>query len=638
MRIRAVAGWAIVATLCMFAGACNKSNVDPNLPAITTQPVNTTAKVGSTATFTVVASGQGPLSYQWFVFAKAIKGATSASFTTPTLAASDNNSFYFVLVTNSIGSIESDEVLLTVTTTSPPPGGTGNTLGNANPSDVLTLHNDAARTGQYLGETLLTPTNVNSAKFGKLGTLMTDGQVDAQPLYASGVTLPSGDVKNVLYAASEHGSVYAFDAATGSVIWQTGLVGATEEPADWGGCGLVSFEGGITATPVIDRTRGPHGAIYVIANTKTATGPVTQKIHALDIATGAELFDGPKLIQASARPANNANSHTPESFDAEQYQTVAGLQLLNGKAYAAWRPNCTAVSNTGWVMGFDTTNLNPSGWLYLEPATDRDTSGLAAAGLTGDTSGNLYLFGHASGMNPVLNSAGVVVPASAGSAFLKLSTLNGLALANSSRTTASSSAPSVTADLIMAAGVIVLPDFTDDAGKVWHLALGAGFDGSIDVLSRDSLGGSGQQSTPIIQTIVGVVSPDGMPSALAFFDNTAYFAASGDSIKAFPIRAARLSNSAADQSGNALSISGAQLAVSANATTRAILWALEGNGTGILHAYDAADLSHELYNSTQAGNSRDGFEAAAGSVAPTIAGGKVFIATKNGIVVFGQMK
>ena len=189
MRIRAVAGWALLATLCMFASACSNNGIDPNLPAITTQPVDTTAKAGSTATFTVVATGQGTLTYQWFVFAKAIKGANSASYTTPTLAPSDNNSFYFVLVTNSIGSTESNEILLTVTAASSASTGSANTLGNANPSDVLTFHNDTGRTGQYLGETLLTPTNVNSAKFGKLGTLITDGQVDAQPLYASGVTL-----------------------------------------------------------------------------------------------------------------------------------------------------------------------------------------------------------------------------------------------------------------------------------------------------------------------------------------------------------------------------------------------------------------------------------------------------------------
>ena len=112
MRIRAIAGWASVAMLSLLAGGCSRNGIDPNLPAITTQPTNQTAKAGSTATFTVVATGAAPLAYQWFEFAKPIKGATSASFTTPTLAPSDNNAFFFVVVTNSFGSIESDEVLL----------------------------------------------------------------------------------------------------------------------------------------------------------------------------------------------------------------------------------------------------------------------------------------------------------------------------------------------------------------------------------------------------------------------------------------------------------------------------------------------------------------------------------------------
>ncbi len=371
MRIRTVAGWAFLATLCMFASACSNNGVDPNLPAITTQPVDATAAAGSTATFTVVATGQGTLSYQWFVFAKAIKGATSPTYTTGTLAPSDNNSFYYVLVTNSIGSTESNEVLLTVTTASTHTAA-ANTLGNANPSDVLTQHNDAARTGQYLGETLLTPTNVNSTSFGKLGNLTTDGTVDVQPLYASGVTLPSGDIRNILYAASEHGSVYGFDATSGTVIWQKGLLGPNEQPSDSGSCTSAPQERGITSTPVIDRTRGPHGAIYVIANTKDSAGTSIQRIHALDIATGAELFSGPTLIQASASAANVATSTAQQNFDAGSYQSLSGLQLVNGKVFAAFGPGCSAPADSGWVIGFDAASLSPSASVYLAPASSRN--------------------------------------------------------------------------------------------------------------------------------------------------------------------------------------------------------------------------------------------------------------------------
>jgi hypothetical protein len=638
MKIRAIAGWASVAMLCMFAGACNRSTIDPNLPAITTQPVNATAKAGSTATFTVVATGQAPLSYQWFVFAKAIAGATSPTYTTGTLAASDNNSFYFVLVTNSIGSIESNEVLLTVTTTAPPPGVTANTLGNANPSDVLTLHNDPARTGQNLGETLLTPTNVNASRFGKLGTLITDGQVDAQPLYASGVTLPSGDIRNILYAATEHGSVYAFDAMSGSVIWRTGLAGANEQAADSGACTSGPQERGVTATPVIDRTRGPHGAIYVIANTKDSAGTPIQRIHALDLATGTELFSGPTFIQASASSANSVRSSAQQNFDAAQYQTLSGLQLVNGKLYAAFGPTCGSAADSAWVMSFDAASLNPSGSLYFAPAAGPNVPGFAVSGLSADSAGNLYVFGPQSFISRAVGTTAAVAIGSAGNAFLKLSTENGIALTDTTKTAASNSASSIGPNASAFGGATVLPDLTDEAGKVWHLALGPGSDGNIYVLNRDALGGSALLSMPILQAVEGSASPTGDTPTIAYYGGSVYYAASGNTIKTFSVSDARLSTSPVNQSGNSLGATGAQISISANGAAGGILWAVEDAASGILHAYDAANLSQELYNSTQAANSRDSFNATVSAVSPTIAGGRVYVATKSGIAVFGRLK
>jgi PQQ enzyme repeat len=635
MRIRAVAGWALLATVCMFAGACNRNAIDPNLPAITMQPVNTTAAAGSTATFTVTATGEAPLSYQWFVFAQPIKGATSTSYTTKTLAPSDNNSFYFVVVSNSIGSAESDEVLLTVTTTTT---STANTLGNANPADVLTQHNDAGRTGLHLGETLLTPSSVNAAKFGKLGTLITDGEVDAQPLYASGVALPSGDVRNILYAATEHGSVYAFDATSGSIIWQAGLNGPNEQPADSGTCTSPPQERGITATPVIDRTRGPHGAVYVIANTKDSPGTVIQRIHALDIATGSELFSGPTMIQASANAGNSVNSSTSQNFDAARYQTLAGLQLVNGKVFAAFGPNCGAAADSSWIMGFDAASLSSTGSLYLAPAAGSNAPGFTTAGLSADSTGDLYIFGQATFGYHAPGAANALAPANAGNAFLKLSTENGLALTDYSETSRSGPLSLINAQGGMSGGAVVLPDFTDDAGKVWHLALGAASDGSISLLNRDSLGGSGLQSAPIVQVIWNQTAQSGVTGTLAYFGNTAFSAVSGDAIKAFTLNDARLSVAPVNQSTNTLGASGAQISVSANATTGGILWAVDSTGTGILRAFDAADLSRALFDTTQAANSRDAFASAVSAVPPTVASGRVYVATKGGIVVFGQLK
>src|SRR5271157_5678090 len=164
----------------------------------------------------------------------------------------------------------------------------------AKSQDVLTYHNDIARTGQNLSETTLTVGNVNSATFGKLFTLAADGKVDAQPLYASSVTIPGNGTHNLLIVATEHDSVYAFDADTGASIWQVSLLKSGETTSDPRGCTQVTPEIGVTSTPVIDRSGGPNGAIYVVAMSKDTSGNYHQRLHALDLATGGELFNGPQ--------------------------------------------------------------------------------------------------------------------------------------------------------------------------------------------------------------------------------------------------------------------------------------------------------------------------------------------------------
>lgn len=165
--------------------------------------------------------------------------------------------------------------------------------GCADPTDVLTFHNDNSRTGQNLKESILTPANVKSTTFGKLQFFSVDGKVDAQPLYLSNVTV-AGALHNLLYVATEHNGLYAFDADTGAIVWHISLLGPGESPSDDHGCDQVTPEIGITATGVIDRTRGPNGAIYVIAVSKNGSGQYFQRLHALDITTGTELFGGPK--------------------------------------------------------------------------------------------------------------------------------------------------------------------------------------------------------------------------------------------------------------------------------------------------------------------------------------------------------
>ena len=257
-------------------------------PTITTQPADKTVAPGETATFSAAATGSNPLTYQWQRDQAAISGATSASYTTPPVSMTDDGAQFRVVVSNSAGSATSNPATLNVSSTPPPP---------PPPSvvDMVTYHNDIARTGQNLNETILTTANVNSSTFGKLRSLSVDGKVDAQPLYLSNLANIAGGTHNVLYVATEHGSVYAFDPDSGTQLWKITTLGSGESTSDARNCDQINPEIGITATPVIDRQAGPHGVIYVVAMSKSGS-TYFQRLHALDITTGAEMFGGPKLI------------------------------------------------------------------------------------------------------------------------------------------------------------------------------------------------------------------------------------------------------------------------------------------------------------------------------------------------------
>src|SRR5947209_2429202 len=226
----------------------------------------------------------------------------------------------------------------------PPPPGTTTSV-------VTTYHNDNARTGQNLNETVLTTANVNASSFGRLFVIYVDGKVDAQPLYLSNLSVSSQGKHNVLFVASEHGSVYAFDADTGTQLWQVSTLGAGETPSDNHGCSQVTPEIGVTSTPVIDASAGAHGVIYIVSMSKDGTGNYHQRLHALDVTTGTEEFGGPKEIQASYPGTGDNSSGGNVIFDPGQQLERPGLLLLNGMIYTTWGSHCDIRPYTGWIMG-----------------------------------------------------------------------------------------------------------------------------------------------------------------------------------------------------------------------------------------------------------------------------------------------
>ncbi len=596
--------------------------VSSSAPSIAQQPGNQTVTPGSTATFAVVASGAAPLAYQWQKNGIAVTGATSAAYTTPVAASTDSGAKFRVVVSNAIGSLTSAQATLTVS------------ASTASAVDIVTYHNDIARTGQNLNETILTTANVNSTTFGKIRSLPVDGKVDAQPLYLAGLQNISGGTHNVLYVATEHDSVYAFDADSGAQLWKVSMLAAGETTSDSRGCDQITPEIGVTATPVIDRSAGPHGAMYVVAMSKDASGNYFQRLHALDVTTGAELFAGPRQIDASFPGTGDNSSNGRVVFDPAQYKDRAALLLLNGIVYTTWASHCDIRPYTGWIIGYNQTTLAQTTVLNIVPNGSEGAIWMADTGPSADNAGNIYLLDANGDFDTTLNASGFPSNGNYGNAFLKLSSSGGLSVADYFEMHDQQQENDADTDL-GSGGALVLPDLSDDSGITHHLAVGAGKDGHIYVVNRDAMGKYNSSANNIYQELTGVLGA-GVFSMPAYFNNTVYYTAMGDAIKAFKIASAKLSTSPSFQSGNTFPYPGATPSISANGSSNGILWAAENGGTAVLHAYDASNL-HELYNSNQASGARDQFGTGNKFITPTIANGKVYVGTTNSVGVFGLL-
>jgi hypothetical protein len=500
--------------------------------------------------------------------------------------------------------------------------------------DVVTYHDDVARTGLNANEGILTPANVNATNFGLLMILPVDEKVDGQPLYLSNLT--AGEIqRNVVYAVTEHDSVYAFDADTGAQIWKTSILGANETTSGDHGCGQISPEIGITSTPVIDRNAGPHGTIFVVGMSQDQSGAYHQRLHALDVTTGAEPANSPAEIRATY-PGTGANSSGGiVTFDPGQYAERAGLLLLNGVIYLGWTSHCDIEPYTGWLMGYNESVLAQTSVLNLTPNGSEGSIWMSGAGLAADTSGYIYFLDANGTFDATLDANGFPTSRDFGNGFLKVATTGGtLTVADyfEPDNTVTESADDVD---LGSGGALLLPDLRDASGTVHHLAVGAGKDQNIYVVDRDSMGKfNPQNDNSIYQQIGGAIG--GVWSMPAYFNNTVYYGAVGDTLKAFPITNARLATTARFASTNSFIYPGTTPAVSANGTTNGIVWAVENASPAVLHAYDATSLQ-ELYNSNQAANGRDQFGNGNKFITPLVVNGKVYVGTPSAVAVFGLL-
>jgi len=508
--------------------------------------------------------------------------------------------------------------------------------------NVLTYHNDNARTGQNTNETVLTPAVVSSANFGKIFSHDVDGLVYAQPLVMTGVNIPGKGTHNVVYVATEHDSVYAFDAdddASGNAapLWQVSFInpaaGVTTVRVGDVYCGELFPEIGITSTPVIDAA---SGTIYVEAKTKETTGGVTvfrNRLHALDLATGAEKFGGPVVVQASVPGTGEGNDHAGHvPFDPLMHLNRCALLLSRGVVYIGFASQCDNGPWHGWLFGYDAHTLALSNVFNTSPNGRAGGLWMGGGGPMEDATGNIYV---TTGNGPFDPSPSVN---SFGDSFLKLSATNGLALLDYFTPFNQAMLNNRDWDL-GSGGSVILPDEAGDGSVNQHLLVGASKEGKLYLLNRDNMGQyNSANDNAIVQSIPKAATSFGTP---AYFNHHLYTIGAGEVLKSFPIANAQIDTNNVEFNPNDYGFPGATPSISANGTINAIVWALDPDGFGnggpaVLHAYDAVDVANELYNSSLAdGGVRDNPGGAVKFTVPTVANGKVYVGAAKAVSVFG---
>ncbi len=527
---------------------------------------------------------------------------------------------------------------------------------------VLTQHNNNARTGAYTTETILTPTNVNQSTFGKLFSYSVDGRIYAQPLYVPGVAISGKGTHNVVYIATEHDSVYAFDAdsnggSNSTPLWQITLLdsahgaaaGATSVPNGDVSTSDIVPEIGITSTPVIDPSTG---TIYVVGKTKegTVSSPTyVQRLHALDITTGAEKFGGPIKISASVSGTGNGSSGGVLAFDPKWQNNRSGLLLQNGVIYIAFGSHGDNGPWHGWMFSYSASTLKQLSVFCATSSGSGSGVWMAGTGIAADVIdavnspyGRMFIAtgnGSYSATTPYTNSM------SYGDDIVRLDLSGGVMTVQDSFTPWNQANLNAGDQDLASGGVLLLPDQT--VGGHTHLLVQAGKQGVLYLVDRDNMSGFNTPNDKVVQEIGGQAG--GLWSVPAFWNNTLYTwgltnpsnPAIPSFLKAFTLANGLFSTTATATAAQTSAFPGATPSVSANGTTNGLVWAVQTDGyntpsVAILRAYAASNVSTELYDSTQ-NASRDTLGMANKFVVPTIANGKVYVGTAGELDVFGLL-
>jgi hypothetical protein len=541
---------------------------------------------------------------------------------------------------------------------------------------VLQYRNDDGNTGQNLAETVLTPGNVNPTDFGKLQSDPVDGYVYAQPLYMANLAIPGQGTHNVVFVATEHDSVYAFDAdgtaSTGATpLWHDSFIDpaagiTTLSQSDVFGAGAIVPEIGITATPVIDQALG---AIYVETATKDIENGVkhiVQALYALNVATGAEMFGGPVVIADTT--VNADGTYTFNSgpsvagtgagstgsvvyFNAVTQLERSALNLNNGVVYLSFTSHGDTPPNHGWILGYNAQTLQPAAVFNATPNGSDGTIWGSGEGLAVDAQGDMYFVTGNGTFDTTLDPAThLPVDGDYGESVVKIAVdptsspadpnINGWGLKVLDYFTPSNQAALSNKDLDLGSGGPLLLPATATGPPV---VIVAGKEGTLYVVDANT-GAMGEFSPTqdnVYQEIHGQLA--GVFGSPAYWNGYVYFGPESEAIKAFRLGANNtLSAVPTSTTPESFGYPGPNTATSSLGSSNGILWAIDATAAGgqdpaVLRAYDATNLGHELYNSALKPN-RDQAGGAVKFTVPTIANGMVFVGGEYALTVYGLLR
>jgi hypothetical protein len=571
----------------------------------------------------------------------------------------------------------------TVTATSGLSSGTAS-IAVTDLTGVFTFHNGAARNGVNSREFGLRPSTVTTAAFGKLFSCKVDGAVYAQPLWERDLSI-GGGTHNVIFVATQHDSIYAFDADAKPCVtyWRVNLLDTlhggtgTETSVTWndvGNCfGDIYPEVGVTGTPVISPTTK---TIYLVSASESnpkgsgscsgTSGTFYHRLHALDLATGSEKYNAPVTIAAEVPGTGDGSVSGMVSFNSQMHHQRSGLALYGGKLYVVFSAHDDANPYHGWVISYNASNVHQQ--LAVFNTTPNGLNG-ADGGIWGgggapaiDSGGDIYV----TTGNGVFDQAPPSPDNDYGDSILRLhsfkgSTSNGVNLSVAGWFTPYDQFTLAQYDTDLGSGAaILLPDQTGSGPT--HLLTQVGKEGTVYLIDRDDMGQfNPSDNSQIVQSFPG--PSNGLWGTPALWHNYLYTGGRLDALKQFtfdPSKGMFFPTSATSQSTHVFKYPGATPSISSLALTRGIVWAIDASlfgyaspnggvncytvpvpasctGPAVLHAYSAIDLSVEYWNSSMAAGNRDQAGNAVKFVPPTIANGKVYVGTMTEVDVYGLL-